>query len=982
MNRMNTVHTKRDPSHRAGFRRRVLGALFLAGLTLASYSNSLHNEFVFDDVKLIEENESIRSVRGIPRIFSHIFTYKPLEKRGHRIDQGYRPVRFISYVLDYQLFGPRPEGFRAMNMVYHLLNCLLVFFLARRLSGSERTGWAAACLFAIHPLQTESVTYLSGRRDVLYALFYLCGLLAVCRGPLKFEASAGLGGTQVPQELASRPRRGAFARSATCFVAFLLALFTKEMAITLPGVLLLYDVIRTREGGTVRRVLRSLKGRAGLYSALFTAGLAFAAFKVFWKNPGGHGTEAVRYWGGSFWRSILTTGRAVATYIRLVLYPVNLSVDYSFDAFPVSRSLIQPPGTILSLLLIGLILAAALWLFRRNKKAMAFSVGWFFIVLLPACQIVPHPERMAEHNLYLSLFGFCLLSALLLERLRSAGWHRIASGLLVIVVLAYGIRTYYRNRDWRDSYHLWGSAARVHPRCARAQLSFGLECLARGENAKARDAFDACLSVLPRPLGRGSEEGWTSGDLRIRGMGLSALFSLGVAQAKLGRYENALKTFRRVRRERDTFGRPIEGLPEYVHLHFNLGGVLKALGRWDEALKEYRTVLALSRLTQQNGTDSGNRWETMVRESLLGAGEVCEAMGRPEKARSYYSRAAGVPPARPETERAFYLLGMFHLRRGEISDAIHAFQAITRTHPESKEAHYRIADAYNRLGKRESARGALKRCLEIEPTFLPARLSLAILQFNGNELEDAEKNFRWILETRPDHKLSRRYLVAIAVRRAEREKRKLRDTSHRTGLEQAKLLLQLARKNLRKGDREGALTALTQAVALRPDFAEAHYTMGLAYAEMGNSEKAADAYHRALSAEPGLLKCHEMLARLYLHNRDFRRAEQELLQYIEKAGESSYLARIHTLLARAYHKDGRLAEAETQYREALRKGAGYPPALAELGALLKKMNRSREAAGFYRRYLELLPNGPRADDARKALKELSGSGGDRSGGQR
>ncbi|MCZ6691151.1 MAG: hypothetical protein O7H41_16305, partial [Planctomycetota bacterium] len=156
------------------------------------YANSLANDYIFDDIKVIQENESIRSFSAAAGIFRNVFGYTPLEVKGNRIDPSYRPIRFLSYATDYAitrvLFGefepnrPPPLIFHLTNILLHAACAGLVFFLARKILPADGPGPAlVALLFAAHPLQTEAVTYLSGRRDVLFTFFYLLGALTYLR---------------------------------------------------------------------------------------------------------------------------------------------------------------------------------------------------------------------------------------------------------------------------------------------------------------------------------------------------------------------------------------------------------------------------------------------------------------------------------------------------------------------------------------------------------------------------------------------------------------------------------------------------------------------------------------------------------------------------------------------------------------------------------------------------------------------------------
>ncbi len=186
----------------------VLLCLCLAGALL--YFNSLHNEFVFDDTSLVLNNQRIQTLKNIPDILG--FT-------GHF---SYRPLRELSYVLDYQITGLNPVGYHLFNILYHILSSYVVFLIASLLSKDRKVGLITALLFVAHPIQTESVTYISGRRDILTSLFYFIGFYSF----LRFRESP------------SKRYLLLF------FVSYFLSILSKEMGVTLPAVVLVYDFLQ------------------------------------------------------------------------------------------------------------------------------------------------------------------------------------------------------------------------------------------------------------------------------------------------------------------------------------------------------------------------------------------------------------------------------------------------------------------------------------------------------------------------------------------------------------------------------------------------------------------------------------------------------------------------------------------------------------------------------------------------------------------
>ena len=341
--------------------------LILIAVAIA-YANALDNGFVFDDYEMVVDNPQIRSLDNIPKILG--------VGEGSR---RYRPVRFVSYAIDHALFGLEPAGWHLMNIVYHGLCAVLVYLIVLRLRIPGRAGedagagsttpasvarvapiaLLAALLFAVHPIQTDAVTYVSGRRDVLSTAFYLAGFYAF----LRWHA----GGTRW--------------WLVGLLVAALLGVFTKEMAITLPALMLAYDWMVRLSGEPRGASLLALGPRAlaailrehyWLYGPVFLLAVAFVVEKTLLNNP----SLMDGLYGENVPLHALTVCRIVVAYVALLIWPATLSADYSYNAFPVTASLLEPTAW-LAVAVLALILASLIGALRR-RPLLAFGGLWFF----------------------------------------------------------------------------------------------------------------------------------------------------------------------------------------------------------------------------------------------------------------------------------------------------------------------------------------------------------------------------------------------------------------------------------------------------------------------------------------------------------------------------------------------------------------------------------------------------------------------------
>ncbi len=527
-----------------------ISLLVILTLSLLSYANSVRNQFVFDDIYLIATNPHIKGIQRTPNLlgFKKQMVF-------------YRPVRTITYALDYTLNknlwhffggykgydkGLNPLGFHISNIAYHLITSLLVFLVIGRLAGSPRIAFFAASLFALHPVHTDSVTYLSGRRDILCALFFLAGFYFF----LCYRKTAHL------------------KYFIATFLAYLLSLGSKEMGVTLPALFLGYDFINTISWNGkkitpafIKELFSSLKKSflrfRYLYALTFLGGLVYSYYKVFIKSPSLQNS----YYGESLFTTLLTVGRILVHYMHLLVYPVNLNADYTFNAFPLSSSFFEL-STFSAFLLLGLVGYLTLRLLRDNKL-MAFGIIWFFVTLLPVSHIVPHHELLAEHYLYLPSVGFCLVVALLCDRfLEERRYFSLVSWCLVVVLLLFSIRIVDRNKDWRDRMTLYEKTIKTAPLSARAHNNL---CEAYANMGRVDEAIAECKKALT-----------------IKSPYAEAHYNLGVTSYKKGMLDEAIDSYLQAIAAEPTYAKALNNLGI---AYMDKGDINKAIFYLAKALK-------------------------------------------------------------------------------------------------------------------------------------------------------------------------------------------------------------------------------------------------------------------------------------------------------------------------------------------------------------------------------------------------------------
>jgi len=368
---------------------------------------------------------------------------------------GIRPLLKLSYTANW-ISGLGLIGFHLFNLACHTINTLMAYALFRRWPGAAGNSAAliAALIFALHPVQTEAVTYISGRSVSLMAVFYLAAFLAWLRAD-------EIGNTRW--------------RTLAAPLLFVAALATKETAWTLPFALLLWEYART---GTWRMAaIRLLPLWVVLAAALAVmAGLPgyrrLVAFSLESRAPLDNLLTQI---GGQFYL------------LRQWLWPVpNIDPD-----LPVVTGL-NPTIAVQGLLLAGLLAAGIIALRRRSWLGLALL--WFFLHLLPTNSLLPRLDVANDRQLYLAGLGPALIAAVALTRLRLPALRR---ALTLAVLLALGIATAWRNLDYHSERTLWEATVRDSPHKARAWLNLGYAYRLEGDLRAARHAYEQALQIDP-----------------------------------------------------------------------------------------------------------------------------------------------------------------------------------------------------------------------------------------------------------------------------------------------------------------------------------------------------------------------------------------------------------------------------------------------------------------------------------------------------
>jgi tetratricopeptide (TPR) repeat protein len=488
-----------------------------------AYLNTLGGSFVWDDHHLIVHNTLVRQSSPLPALLSDF--WQEGERTGF-----YRPLVSLTYFLEFRLWRLAPAGYHAANVVYHLGATLAVVWVAWLLFRRPLPAGIAGIVFALHPIHTESVAFISGRPDLLAGAFSAAALALYIR-------------RQRMDGRASIP-------SVALFAAGLLS---KETALALPAVLLVHAVTLGRDDGATAARRRAVLARLAPY--VIVATLYFGLRGVVLGSPVGSGAD-----GTGPGRRLLATINAVGEYVRLLIVPFPATPDRLADG-TVSGS------TVVAIALLVVIAGAALGS-ARWSPVPSFLLGWFLLTLLPATPLVPgRPPQVAERFLYIPSAAWAWFTGWLGAAVWQAPWSRprwlraamvMAAGLAVVGSIAL---TMLRNLDWRDEGRLFTRMLASEPRSYLAPLNLGHLNLFTGDPDDAEVHLRRALSRRPDSA--------------------PALLALAVVESRRGAHDLAIR-----------YGERARSLdPDAEVVHTQLGAIYGVAGRYAEAAQSSREAI-------------------------------------------------------------------------------------------------------------------------------------------------------------------------------------------------------------------------------------------------------------------------------------------------------------------------------------------------------------------------------------------------------
>ncbi|MCX6355441.1 MAG: tetratricopeptide repeat protein [Candidatus Aureabacteria bacterium] len=531
----------------------------LISVTFIAYSNTFGNNFVWDDLPLIEDNYAVHSFRHVGALFTSPFFNVSMNDGS---PPYWRPLILLSFALDYALWGNNTFGFHLTNFLIHSLNAVLVLLLWRAVVRNRTIALGASLVFALHPLQTNAATYISGRTDLLSTTFLLLSCLFYLRYIVSRHASGFC--------------------AAGMMVSLFLSLLAKETALVAPLLLFLLG----------RMVRRSIGFRR--HGAVFLSLAAPSAYLLCRTLLHVSIGEWLLGLGAVSFAGLCAVAESLILYARLILFPVGLHMERFITIdFPPSTA-----GLLCAFLAMLIVLVAMRFMARRG--ALASLVVWSCAALLPASNIIPLYSSIArsqlflgEQFLYLPMVGLSAAFVLSIEHLRKRSSLARAAALAALAAL--GTLTYAHNGYWRDNLTFYTQTLARYPGSARISTNLGLYYAAKGSFAESLGLLRKVMEQNPhfsdahRNLGTvyfvvgdlASARKELNTALELRPDSTVALDLIGLINISEGKIDDAIAYFKKAR----------DISPRYLQVRFNLSSAYEQKAMTREAIQEMKEII-------------------------------------------------------------------------------------------------------------------------------------------------------------------------------------------------------------------------------------------------------------------------------------------------------------------------------------------------------------------------------------------------------
>ena len=696
------------------------------------------------------------------------------------------PPRDTSKLLDARVF-------HVGNLVLHLLSALCVLVLLRRLTGSDLGALAGALLFAIHPVQVESVCWITETKGLLCAVFAWLAIIEYLRYT-ELTSAVATEPIRAAKRRATKSatRRPAYLHLAAATVCFVLSLLSKPMAVSVPLMAAVLVLM------WYRRPWRDL-APLGVW-LLLAVGLAMLTKR---QQP----SESFAYVAPLAARPLIA-GDAVAFYLAKLVWPLRLTTDYGRSP----HWLLERPAVFYTTWLAPAAMLSVMALCRAPRARWA-AAGLFLVALAPLLGLVPFGfqdnSTVADRYLYLAMLGPAVAAAWFVERYATRGdsWRRSTAAAIAITALVLGVLAHRQCLTWRDSEHLAKAGLAINPTSPLLHQILAVELTRRGETEAALEQY--IQAAATDRLARGQlllgmayarRDDWPRAiacfrrGIELQPGAAACHRMLAETLHQTGQDDAAMEHYRTARRL-DPYSNPV---------HMSLALALGRANRWEEAIPEIRAVLSIQ-------TEDGNNWNTLA-QALERTGKVEEAVAayrealrlspgsaaahvnlatalwqanHLDEALALYARALEIDPANAD---ALKNSGLALIGQGRLDEAGRSIERWLEGDPENADALYNLGEIRSRQQRNAEAYDLLKRAVSKKPELAEAEAALATVCDRLGRVPEAIEHYEVALKLQPKNAVLHNNLGVLLFK---------------------------------SGDAAGAAEHLARAVEINPAYAEA-----------------------------------------------------------------------------------------------------------------------------------------------------------------
>lgn len=658
----------------------------LSALIAAAYANTINSPFIMDDDHTIVQNPFIKIDDLSVESLKHSLKYS-----------GNRWLPTITFALNYYIGGLDVSGYHFFNIFIHIAASAVLFFLAKTtlsLVGNKAlndnrllVAFFAAALWALHPVQTNAVTYIVQRMTSMAGLFYmLCMLLYIYGRQCE-------GRTIIRKILL-------YLGSMLCALC---AISSKQTAAMLPIMILAYEVYFFKPAWLYDR------RKMGMISLVALA----VALTIGWFMGGGamlvNLQENYKEWDFTLSERLMTESRVIFLYLSLLVLPLPSRLRFDYD-YEISKGLLVPPQTLFSIIGIGVLIYLIFVLFKRHRLA-SFGLLWFLGNLVIESTIIPL-DIIFEHRLYLpSVFLILGFVAMLAEKCNEKRLPALRTALIA-VVCTLAVFTWQRNSAWSSSLSLWTDVVAKSPRSTKGYINLSIEKRKSGEIAEAENLLLQALEVEP--------------DNGV------AMFNLAQVYDQQGRYGDAIKVLQEALTTDNV---------NITVTHSLLADIYLASGDYPNAIKESDVTLSRNSQFAQNHVTKGiayeklgdsrkalleyeSAWKKGIKSALLFTNWAISArnLGLDAQATDLLTKAISIDPGKIYT---YLTLSKIFEEQERIDEAIRLLQmGLTNTRENNAALHNRLGELYLRKEKLNESVEHSQKALANDPGYISAFVTL------------------------------------------------------------------------------------------------------------------------------------------------------------------------------------------------------------------------------------------------------------------